>query len=504
MNKKGFTLIELLAVIVILAIIALIATPIILEIIQDAKEESDKRSVELYANSIKNSIVRKQLSGNKVSDGVYDITSEGDICLRQEDASKPQYCIDVEVDGNKPTKGQVTIIDGSIADMEVAIGGKNFIIDSTGKVEYKLAPGLYDKDGTLLASWDKLVKQGMNVEKNYTLDGYKVKEETYPGGIIDGYETGVKLVIDDTVTIIGSTAFAFTNNLTEVVIPNSVTSIGNQAFYSCDSLTRIKIPNSVTTIGIYAFSRSGLTELVLPNKLSTISNFMCQSCEDLKSVTIPNSVTTIGIYAFYNCESLTSITIPNSVTSIGEEAFYGCVALTDATISGGLEVIPTAIFQDCPSLKNVTIMPGVTSIGEKAFNRNVGLTNIEIPSTVTSIGSKAFLKCSNLSNIEIPNSVTSIGSQAFQESGLTKIIIPESVTTIGEYAFYVTSKLSEVYFEHTDVTKYPSIGGHAFSSGIAKTFYFKNSNIANKFESENGTKQYYSTESDNISDNYNW
>ena len=33
MNKKGFTLVELLAVIVILAIIALIATPIVINII---------------------------------------------------------------------------------------------------------------------------------------------------------------------------------------------------------------------------------------------------------------------------------------------------------------------------------------------------------------------------------------------------------------------------------------------------------------------------------------
>ena len=39
--KKEFTLIELLAVIVILAIIALIATPIILGIINDAKRESN-------------------------------------------------------------------------------------------------------------------------------------------------------------------------------------------------------------------------------------------------------------------------------------------------------------------------------------------------------------------------------------------------------------------------------------------------------------------------------
>ena len=39
-NKKGFTLIELLAVIVILAVIALIATPLIMNVINDAKKSA--------------------------------------------------------------------------------------------------------------------------------------------------------------------------------------------------------------------------------------------------------------------------------------------------------------------------------------------------------------------------------------------------------------------------------------------------------------------------------
>ena len=46
MRKKGFTLIELLAVILILAIIAVIVTPIISKIIDEAKAQSDKRSAE--------------------------------------------------------------------------------------------------------------------------------------------------------------------------------------------------------------------------------------------------------------------------------------------------------------------------------------------------------------------------------------------------------------------------------------------------------------------------
>ena len=63
MKEKGFTLIELLAVIVILAIIALIATPIILGIIKDSKEESNKRSAELYIDAVEQAMARKNLNG---------------------------------------------------------------------------------------------------------------------------------------------------------------------------------------------------------------------------------------------------------------------------------------------------------------------------------------------------------------------------------------------------------------------------------------------------------
>lgn len=44
MKKKGFTLIELLAVILILAAIALIAIPVVTNIIEDAKKNALKDS----------------------------------------------------------------------------------------------------------------------------------------------------------------------------------------------------------------------------------------------------------------------------------------------------------------------------------------------------------------------------------------------------------------------------------------------------------------------------
>ena len=55
-NTKGFTLVELLAVIVILAIIALIATPIILGVIEDARKGAARSSALGYADALEKSI----------------------------------------------------------------------------------------------------------------------------------------------------------------------------------------------------------------------------------------------------------------------------------------------------------------------------------------------------------------------------------------------------------------------------------------------------------------
>ena len=52
MKRKGFTLIELVAVLVILAIITLIVTPLVLNIIKKSSVAADRRSVDVYGKSV--------------------------------------------------------------------------------------------------------------------------------------------------------------------------------------------------------------------------------------------------------------------------------------------------------------------------------------------------------------------------------------------------------------------------------------------------------------------
>ena len=65
--KKGFTLIELLAVIVVLAILALIVTPIVLNIVENAQDGSDERSLEQYAKVMQTTYYEKRLNDISLS-----------------------------------------------------------------------------------------------------------------------------------------------------------------------------------------------------------------------------------------------------------------------------------------------------------------------------------------------------------------------------------------------------------------------------------------------------
>ena len=70
------------------------------------------------------------------------------------------------------------------------------------------------------------------------------------------------------------------------IIPNSVTSIGSGAFAYCSGLTELTLPNSVKSIGNCAFGGcSGLTELTLPNSITSIGDYAFAYCSDLSKIT---------------------------------------------------------------------------------------------------------------------------------------------------------------------------------------------------------------------------
>jgi len=183
------------------------------------------------------------------------------------------------------------------------------------------------------------------------------------------------------VIAIAEAGFSYFDTMISILIPDSVTSIGQSAFINCSGLTIIIIPDSVTSIVRYALSHCiSLTSITLPNNITSITEGMFQGCTSLTSVIIPDGVTNIGSGAFEYCSELTSITIPASVTSIEGHAFYGCVKLTTLTIQRAAPSITTlgntASFQDTPYSMRIIVPTGSVLAYKAAENWNIRANQI--------------------------------------------------------------------------------------------------------------------------------
>ena len=75
-KMKGFTLIELIAVLVIMAILALIVTPLVMSIIKKAKTSADKRSIDAYGRSIELAIAGYLLDNGSFPTSIEQLTIE--------------------------------------------------------------------------------------------------------------------------------------------------------------------------------------------------------------------------------------------------------------------------------------------------------------------------------------------------------------------------------------------------------------------------------------------
>ena len=92
----------------------------------------------------------------------------------------------------------------------------------------------------------------------------------------------------DRLTEIGSGAFSYCNNLTQISLPSSVKKIGYNAFEGCEALQSINLPPSLEIIDSSAFLK----------------------CKSLKSIEIPPLVTKLESLTFGLCNSLEEVTIP--------------------------------------------------------------------------------------------------------------------------------------------------------------------------------------------------
>ena len=208
-NKKGFTLIELLAVIVVLAIIALIATPIVMNTIKNAKKGAAERSADNYIKQVETAVAESRIDGTKIANGTYNIQPDGNLCPVSGCGENDKDKITIDISGTKPTSGTVTISNGEVSSTDTTMTVGDYDIKynqeknkyeasdkentSSTTIVYRRSEDYINIGDTLdLSDTSKFTKDastlGKSVYLKHVLDKDNKVTESYACGILKGKE----------------------------------------------------------------------------------------------------------------------------------------------------------------------------------------------------------------------------------------------------------------------------------------------------------------------------
>ena len=130
MKKKGFTLIELLAVIIVLAVIALIGTPIVTSTIKNAKKGSAEIATQNYIRAVGLAVSNSELNKKYIADGEYTIDNDGNLI----GTGLPNGKLEIDASGDRPTDGTIVIKNGEVTtDSIIVVGDYEVVYDPTTK-----------------------------------------------------------------------------------------------------------------------------------------------------------------------------------------------------------------------------------------------------------------------------------------------------------------------------------------------------------------------------------
>lgn len=284
---------------------------------------------------------------------------------------------------------------------------------------------------------------------------YYKNPDNWENGVlyIDGYLIKAKGV-KGTYTVkqgtrgIADSAFEDCSELEKIIIPDSVTIIGYLAFDNCSSLKEISIGSNVRKIGWGAFYNTAYFEN--PGNWNDgvlyLGNYLIAADRD-----------TVGEYG----------EVRQGTTVIAEEAFSYCKSLKKVILPNGLMSIPEFAFENAALLEEVVIPNSVCEVAEYAFWKCENLRKVVLPATDCKVKYGAFAYCDNLSEVVFQEGLKEIPYGAFCGTpSLTSVTIPKSVEKIDDNAFFLTWENKDAF----TVYGYPNTEAEAFAVRNALTF----------------------------------
>ena len=428
-KRNGFTLIELLAVIVILAIIALIATPMVLKYINLSKEKSFYNSIENIKRAAELKVMDNELNKNLSYPIVYNVQ---DLDLKNKNNFKGQviaYKQDkkVVIILNNITDGTHTYFG---TDSDKVIGDSDmWVVSPTFQDRILQYKPINSMNGTRYIIEDYVLAPCMY---------YEYYEDYEYGSAYYGIEVEKGKDIDETINLYDETMKDFLP-----FVPNYVKEERKILIAKLKEEFGSSITSSIDYDTIHNFYEEikndipFIYDVIDYNLVSGTSdkyNFdLFRDSNNIVTI-VPNIINGQNIKRISRCSAGSGSSSDDFSQGIDCTPYSTIAnAYYDLVLSEGIESIGKSYF-DNSFVLSVTLPSTLKEIENNAFSNNY-IQKLNLPANLEKIGTSAFAFNEISGKLVIPDSVVSIGVSAFRNNQITEVVIPASVTFIGRLAF---------------------------------------------------------------------
>ena len=463
-KKKGFTLIELLAVMVILAIIVLIAVPMVLKYVDNTEKGANTSSVDSLVRAANNyyagSLLKKDTSypvtfdlskdedikklgikGTVPNEGTLIINEDGTTFLsaRYGDVLYSKY-----PEENNATTNDMVVGDSTIWETDgqgAIIKYKNTIIDQAvylSEVFYK---------NYILSITDYITNQ--DIDHSKTLKEYIINKEQTEGFSKVGLPNVLIDEIDALIDMYNDKKLPLTEDEAIAIAEDNASSIPNaliwynilETNFDVDDISNTNafmlIYNNIEDVNTYVIPNYVKHEDGTLEKITTVKTMLGMTGYQIgKTLIVSNGIEVIEKHAFY-MGGFSQVVLPMSLKRI-EDAAFGLNTLTNVILPSNLEYIGKEAFKHNVLTGEIIIPKNVTYIGTSAFSAyRWTFTEEQCNGILSELCNTIRYKNNAITKLTFAeeSKINEIASSAFAGNLLTTVTIPGSITAIGSNAF---------------------------------------------------------------------
>lgn len=260
--------------------------------------------------------------------------------------------------------------------------------------------------------------ENVDIQEFLTVDTHRCPVKEIAANAFE-YSHIRSIVIPNTVTEIGTSAFSFSYNLKSVVLSKNVTKIPSYAFYQCTALNQLENTEQIKELEGYAFEGTAFKNFKIHKDMYPVN---------------------VLLSPFSNMRELERFEVD------AENRHYH-------TINGALYRINENLLEYVPGQvsDDFLIWDGTITIGREAFSGLVNLTSVQLPNSVRFLRYNSFHSNDALKHIILPENVEA-EQFAIQSGNVEHLTIRNQKLPL--HQLLSSSEMKHIYFISDDESSF--------------------------------------------------